>query len=69
MIGTTPWHGWADHYPRRRQEGMGVFDQLVEDWDYYWMEFECDKQTTDDGLECYYYTPFPRSGRQLDGLP
>lgn len=33
-------------------------DQLVEDWDYYWMEFEYDKQTTDDGLECYYYTPF-----------
>lgn len=33
-------------------------DQLIEDWDYYWMEFEYDKQTTDDGLECYYYTPF-----------
>lgn len=33
-------------------------DQLVEDWDYYWMEFEYDRQTTDDGLECYYYTPF-----------
>ena len=33
-------------------------DQLVDDWDYCWMEFEYDKQTTDDGLECYYYTPF-----------
>lgn len=33
-------------------------DQLIEDWDYYWMEFEYDRQTTDDGLECYYYTPF-----------
>ncbi len=33
-------------------------DQLIDDWDYYWMEFEYDKQTTDDGLECYYYTPF-----------
>ena len=33
-------------------------DQLIEDWDYYWMEFEYDKQTTDDGLECYYYSPF-----------
>ena len=22
-------------------------DQLIEDWDYYWMEFEYDKQTTD----------------------
>lgn len=32
-------------------------DQLIEDWDYYWMDFEYDKQTTDDGLECYYYTP------------
>lgn len=33
-------------------------DQLVYDWDMYWMDFEYDKQTTDDGLECYYYTPF-----------
>lgn len=33
-------------------------DQLIEDWDYYWMDFEYDKQTTDDGLECYYYAPF-----------
>lgn len=33
-------------------------NKLVEDLDYYWMEFEYDKQTTDDGLECYYYTPF-----------
>ena len=33
-------------------------DQLVYDYDMYWMDFEYDKQTTDDGLECYYYTPF-----------
>lgn len=33
-------------------------DQLIYDWDMYWMDFEYDKQTTDDGLECYYYAPF-----------
>lgn len=33
-------------------------DQLIEEWDYYWMDFEYDKQVTDDGLECYYYSPF-----------
>lgn len=33
-------------------------DQLVNDWDYYWMDFEYCKQTTDDGLECYYCEPF-----------
>ena len=32
-------------------------DQLVYDWDAYWMDFEYDKQITDDGLECYYLAP------------
>lgn len=32
-------------------------DQLIYDWDAYWMDFEYDKQITDDGLECYYLTP------------
>jgi len=32
-------------------------DQLVYDWDSYWMDFEYDKQTTDDGLEVYYLAP------------
>lgn len=32
-------------------------DHMIENCDYYWMDFEYDKQTTDDGLECYYYTP------------
>ena len=32
-------------------------DQLVYDWDAYWMDFEYDKQMTDDGLECYYLAP------------
>lgn len=27
-------------------------DQLIYDWDAYWMDFEYDKQMTDDGLEC-----------------
>lgn len=33
-------------------------DQLIEDYDAYWMDFEYDVQTTDDGLECYYLAPF-----------
>ena len=32
-------------------------DQLIYDWDAYWMDFEYDKQITDDGLECYYLAP------------
>lgn len=32
-------------------------DQLIYDWDAYWMDFEYDKQMTDDGLECYYLAP------------
>ena len=32
-------------------------DQLVYDLDSYWMDFEYDKQTTDDGLEVYYLAP------------
>lgn len=32
-------------------------DQLVYDWESYWMDFEYDKQTTDDGLEVYYLSP------------
>lgn len=32
-------------------------DQLIYDLDAYWMDFEYDKQITDDGLECYYLAP------------
>lgn len=32
-------------------------DQLIYDWDLYWMDFDYSKETTDDGLECYCYTP------------
>lgn len=32
-------------------------DQLIYDCDAYWMDFEYDKQITDDGLECYYLAP------------
>lgn len=33
-------------------------DQLVEDYDMLWMDFEYDVQTTDDGLKCYYLAPY-----------
>ncbi len=33
-------------------------DQLVEDYDMLWMDFEYDVQTTDDGLTCYYLAPY-----------
>lgn len=33
-------------------------DQLIEDYDVYWMDFEYDVQTTDDGLTCYYLAPY-----------
>lgn len=48
-----------------------VIDQLIEDWDYYWMDFDYDKQITDDGLECYYYTPFidPVNFKEFDERP
>lgn len=42
--------------PEGDQMGWCI-DQLVYDWDAYWMDFEYDKQMTDDGLECYYLAP------------
>lgn len=42
--------------PEGDQMGWCI-DQLIYDWDAYWMDFEYDKQITDDGLECYYLAP------------
>lgn len=42
--------------PEGDQMGWCI-DQLIYDWDAYWMDFEYDKQMTDDGLECYYLAP------------
>lgn len=46
-------------------------DQLIEEWDYYWMDFEYNEQTTIDGLECCCYAPFidPVSFIELDEKP
>lgn len=42
--------------PEGDQMGWCI-DQLIYDWDAYGMDFEYDKQMTDDGLECYYLAP------------
>lgn len=33
-------------------------DQMVEDWEYFWLDVECYEQKTDDGLDVYYVTPW-----------
>lgn len=33
-------------------------DQMVEEWEYFWLDVECYEQKTDDGLDVYYVTPW-----------
>lgn len=50
----------SDELPRRADGDLWgwCIDQLTENYDAYWMDFEYDVQTTDDGLECYYLAPY-----------
>lgn len=50
----------SDELPRRADGDLWgwCIDQLTENYDACWMDFEYDVQTTDDGLECYYLAPY-----------
>ena len=50
----------SDELPRQADGDLWgwCIDQLTENYDAYWMDFEYDVQTTDDGLECYYLAPY-----------
>ena len=50
----------SDELPRRADGDLWgwCIDQLTENYDVCWMDFEYDVQTTDDGLECYYLAPY-----------
>ena len=31
---------------------------MVDEWEYFWLDVECDEQKTDDGLTVYYFSPW-----------
>lgn len=46
-----------DYQPDPESRGWCI-DQMVEDWEYCWLDVECDEQKTDDGLTVYYFSPW-----------
>lgn len=46
-----------DYIPDEKCRGWCI-DQMVDDWEYYWVDVECYEQKTDDGLDVYYVTPW-----------
>lgn len=46
-----------EHQPDPENRGWCI-DQMVEEWEYYWLDVDCDEQKTDDGLDVYYFTPW-----------
>ncbi len=43
--------------PDGKRRGWCI-DQMVEDWEYCWLDVDCYEQETDDGLDVYYVTPW-----------
>ena len=37
---------------------LPISEYLSNEWEYYWIDFNYARQTTDDGLEVYYVTAF-----------
>lgn len=46
-----------EHQPDPENRGWCI-DQMVEEWEYYWLDVDCYEQKTDDGLDVYYFTPW-----------
>lgn len=46
-----------DYLPEGDTTGWSA-DYLANEWEYYWIDFQYYKQTTDDGLEVYYVDAF-----------
>ena len=46
-----------EHQPDPENRGWCI-DQMVEEWEYYWLDIDCYEQKTDDGLDVYYFTPW-----------
>ena len=46
-----------EYIPDDKSRGWCI-DQMVDEWEYYWLDVECMEQKMDDGLDAYYVSPW-----------